>query len=1388
MERRAIIVAGMHRSGTSMTTRIINLLGAALAHDLIPSGIGNERGHWESRAVQNLHNEMLGEIGSDLYSPVNFSVGWFGSTAAQQWISRIRDLIADEYSTSNFFVLKDPRIALFIPLWSEALRQSSIVPQFVIPFRHAEAVAASLEVRERTLASGNALPPAQGVAVWLRYVLAAEKFTRDQARTFVAFDNMLADWRAEFARMGRQLGVDWPNWQRVDAEIDDFLDVESGGNATGNAANDATGICQGLYANLLQAVLEPQSNFPVFGDAIQAIATAEDLLGPSILARERVFNDLRQHVDAAAKRHDIERADMHRQFAVEIGLRETRAAEATAHARRMEETFETLERERRDTLDYAKSLEQDRDRAVENEAKRECERAAMHARFAAEIDLRDARIAEAVAHAQQMEETVEAMERERRDAFDYAKSLEQDRDRAVESEANKERERAAMHARFAAEIDLRDACIGEAAAHARQMDETIEMLEREHTNASNYAKSLANDRDRAVEYAESLKKSRDEALDYAQALEQARDATTQQRRLDLCARNGMPVFFTIASRNYLAYAMTLMQSIAALYPDAPRYLILADRDENDVALVGAPFITIPAEALALPDFDAFAFRYNIMEFNTAIKPYAFAHLRRRHPGHGIVYLDPDILVVEPLTEVEAAFADGTLAVLTPHLLEPIDDGHHPGEREILSSGTYNCGFVAIGAHPEADRLIAWWADRLEFGALSDVAAGLFTDQKWVDLVPGLFPDVHILRDEGYNLAYWNLSQRPVSRHGVHWYAGKQRLAFVHFSGVDLDRPAQFSKHQNRHTHATIGALRPLYEHYLDRLAENGHPEHRTKPYAFGRFADGEPICDPVRVVYRRYFDKGTEQPQSAPFSMDRRLYDLPCDEQSAHVEAPITRVMYAVWKMRADLQRAFDISQADGRHGFIRWFAQTAQMEMGIPERHLDPARRALEACEANDALDSTVEQRRTATEPRRRAASLCLDIINWTCSFRPALYFYATIPKGVRIRVRLALDRLAARPVTVAPTASPRSQAGINLVGYAHGEFGVAEVLRRYAYALQGGGVPFVVRNFDTGVASRLDDFSMRAFLSEDCPYDVNLFCINADQMPIAREHLGDAVFSGRYNIGCWFWELEKFPEQWHGAIDLVDEIWVSSPFVRAAIAACTHKPVHIVPVALGVHLPERYSRAEFGLPEGVFLCLFSFDFNSFAVRKNAEGAIAAFRRAFANSRRNVHLVIKATNGDRFPDALQRLIDAAAGDDRIDVRDGFLDRDRMWALQACCDCYISLHRSEGLGLALAECMLLGKPVVATAYSGNLAFMDADNSCLVEYSLIPVNEGEYPAWQGQHWAEPDVQQAAAYLRRLADEPEYARQIGENAKATVSERLSATASLAAVTSRLAEIRV
>ncbi|WP_257389616.1 glycosyltransferase, partial [Tahibacter caeni] len=377
----------------------------------------------------------------------------------------------------------------------------------------------------------------------------------------------------------------------------------------------------------------------------------------------------------------------------------------------------------------------------------------------------------------------------------------------------------------------------------------------------------------------------------------------------------------------------------------------------------------------------------------------------------------------------------------------------------------------------------------------------------------------------------------------------------------------------------------------------------------------------------------------------------------------------------------------------------------------------------------------------------------------------YGRIPARWRHRLRRRLEREAyvpPAPAAAAPAVAvtaPSRHDGINLIGYARGEFGVAEVLRNYAAVLQQAGIPFGVRNIEIGVASRQQDHRLDAFLDDTLPQDVSLFCVNADQMPVVHEHLGAAAFAGRYTIGCWFWELERFPPRWSDAFALVDEIWVLSDFVRAAVAACTDKPVHVIPLAVQQPTRPPLPRAALDLPDEAFVVLASFDFNSWITRKNPQAAIAAFRAAFPPERRDVRLVLKTINGQRLPAPLHQLTEAAAGDDRILLRDGFLDRDGMWSLQAACDVYLSLHRSEGFGLGLAECMALGKPVVATAYSGNLQFMDADNSCLVPYRLVPVDEGEYPDWRGQHWAEPDVTAAAAQLRRLADDPAAARRLG-----------------------------
>ena len=413
------------------------------------------------------------------------------------------------------------------------------------------------------------------------------------------------------------------------------------------------------------------------------------------------------------------------------------------------------------------------------------------------------------------------------------------------------------------------------------------------------------------------------------------------------------------------------------------------------------------------------------------------------------------------------------------------------------------------------------------------------------------------------------------------------------------------------------------------------------------------------------------------------------------------------------------------------------------------------------------------------RAGAMLLRFFAWASRHSGLRNAYAHIPFGWRLAIRRCLHDVARVPMSPVPfgdasrrlhasryMASPEERSGVNLLGYARGEFGVAENVRSYARALTQAGYPFLIFDLDVGEISRQQDRSMERHFSDTLRYPSNISFINAEQMQIAHSVLGRAAYAGRYSIGFWAWELEKFPHRWHGAFRFVDEVWTPTAFVRDAIGAATDKPVLRMPTAVELEVPQGVDRAHYELPHDAFVFLFSHDFNSFVSRKNPEAVIAAFRLAFAGGTRGARLLVKSTNGDRFPERLEQLRRVAADDPRIEMRDGFLSRKEMSGLQNAVDCYVSLHRAEGFGLGMAECMYLGKPVIATRYSGNMDFMDGENSLLVDYRMTPLHEGDYMDWQGQQWAEPDVTHAAHLMRQVFDDRDFARRIGANAAASI----------------------
>lgn len=324
----------------------------------------------------------------------------------------------------------------------------------------------------------------------------------------------------------------------------------------------------------------------------------------------------------------------------------------------------------------------------------------------------------------------------------------------------------------------------------------------------------------------------------------------------------------------------------------------------------------------------------------------------------------------------------------------------------------------------------------------------------------------------------------------------------------------------------------------------------------------------------------------------------------------------------------------------------------------------------------------------------------------------------------------------------------GVNLIGYAFGELGIGENLRMLARALKKACVPFAIIDFPPGGLPQKDR-SMEEYVGADAPYSINIFCMTA--LETARCYLtrGRELFCGRYNIGSWHWELERWPEEWLDLSCLMDEIWVASNHVRASLQPFVDVPVHVMPLATDTGEIAPLARKDFGLPEDAYLFCFAFDFNSFMRRKNPEGALAAFQLAFPENE-NVGLVIKAHDHSGDNEQWEKLKEIAARDGRIHIIEKTMRRPETLALYKNCDCYLSLHRAEGFGLGMAEALLLGLDVIATGYSGNVDFCrNEEQAHLVDYQPAPLKAGDYPYWQGQKWAEPDLAHAARIMRACA---------------------------------------
>jgi GT2 family glycosyltransferase len=431
-----------------------------------------------------------------------------------------------------------------------------------------------------------------------------------------------------------------------------------------------------------------------------------------------------------------------------------------------------------------------------------------------------------------------------------------------------------------------------------------------------------------------------------------------------------PSACTIISRSYLSHARVLANSYQQHHRGAKFYLLVVDGLPAGVE-AGAGIRLIDAQELNLPYWPELCFKYDVTELCTAVKPTLLSVLLKHYHEEEVLYLDPDILVVRRLDELLAVLASAHI-VLTPHLLKPLPmDGLLPSELEILIAGAYNLGFIAVRKTDEVEQFLAWWEARLRDGCYVDVPRGLMTDQRWIDLVPGLF-SAAILKDETYNVAYWNIHSRVLECNGKNFTVNGRPLAFFHFSGFDPANPTVLSKHQNRTRIEEGSPLADLLDLYVELQVRRGFATCSHWRYGFGAFDNGVAISTPMRRLYvnlrpdmrQRFADPLRTSGNDSFLDWATRRH------AASDVLSPFLRSLY---DLRPDVAADYPDVAGKDREGFLRWACTDGPAQHGY-----DPGAMRIKGAQAQTrSLSIRAREAGAARTPVRPKCSIIIPVHN---------------------------------------------------------------------------------------------------------------------------------------------------------------------------------------------------------------------------------------------------------------------------------------------------------------------------------------------------------------------------------------------------------------------------
>ncbi len=763
-------------------------------------------------------------------------------------------------------------------------------------------------------------------------------------------------------------------------------------------------------------------------------------------------------------------------------------------------------------------------------------------------------------------------------------------------------------------------------------------------------------------------------------------------------------FCTIIAKNYVAHARVLARSLAASQPGSRLWTLIIDDHSRYIDPAEEPFEVLTPDEIDCQPFTHMALRYSVLELSTAVKPWLMRHLLEA-TGGPVTYLDPDIKVYGSLERLDQLAQEHGL-VLIPHNSRPIPpDGRKPSQVDIMIAGVYNLGYVTLARRPEVDGLLDWWADRLTRDCRVDPLWGYFVDQRWFDLAPGFVTDLAIVRDPEYNVAYWNLHDRSLEYTDGRYLIDGRPLAFFHFSGFDPAHPLVLSRHQDRVDVAADPVLERLLAEYAALVMAEGHAVSRNWPYSYGALGDGTPLDDRLRALYDDYAEEH-DGDVGSPFTLEGvRAFERWLGQQAPGSAPGVNRVLARVYEDRSDVRAAFpDIGGTD-RAGLLLWAEGPGRLE---------------------EPLLARVIGNGSATDDQAAETSVAAAI--------------------------------SSAPVTEPSETLRAAPWGVNVVGEFSSELGTGEVARELLGALDAIGISALpILSQTTRVGGHTPAYA--TVEPSEAPFAVNVICLEPEVLPEFVNHAREAFFSGRYSTGLWLCEADPAPAGWSAYCSLLEEIWAPTAYVAEALESVATIPVHTIRLPVAPPPLELRSRAEFGLPAETFVFCLRVDLAEMFERQNPLAVIDAFSRAFAPGE-GTRLLIGVINADRDDGGHVRLRKAAAEHADIVLVERPATRSAINSLSALADCVVSLHRAEAFGFHLADAMSLGRPVIATGYSGNLDFMTADNSYLVDHALIEIGPDRDPYPAAATWAEPDLEHAAALMRRVFDDRAGAQARGE----------------------------